>query len=104
MSDAFQVSQEDLAGAMRERRAPEASAVRRMCGGAAPDHLGNSPGHQNLSADENEVLVDDITAPLKGRNKELVVMARKVIMKLTEEVEEKGLNLSITENGEERAR
>ena len=47
------------------------------------------------------VFEDDIPAPLKGRNKELVEMAGKVMRKLKEEVEEKGLKLSITETGKE---
>ena len=34
---------QDIAGAVRLFRAPEASAVRRMRGGAAPDHHGHSP-------------------------------------------------------------
>ena len=38
---ALQLPTEDVAGAMRVLRAPEASAVRRMCGGAAPDHHGH---------------------------------------------------------------
>ena len=37
LSDAFQLPKEDLASAVRLFRAPEACAVRRMCGGAAPD-------------------------------------------------------------------
>ena len=40
----------------------------------------------------------DITALMKGRNKELVEMSRKVV------VEEEGINLSITENGKEGKR
>ena len=38
VGDALQLSKEDLAGAVRLFRAPEACAVRRMCGGAAHDH------------------------------------------------------------------
>ena len=38
LGDAFQLPKEDLASAMRVLSAPEASAVRTMCGGAAPDH------------------------------------------------------------------
>ena len=41
LGDALQLPKEDLAGAVRVLRAPEASAVRRMCGGAAPDHHGH---------------------------------------------------------------
>ena len=38
---ALQLPTEDVAGAVRVLRAPEASAVRRMCGGAPPDHYGH---------------------------------------------------------------
>ena len=40
LGDALQLPEEDTAGAMRVLRAPEVSAVRRMRGGAAPDHHG----------------------------------------------------------------
>ena len=43
--------------------------------------------------------MDDITAFMNGRNKELVEMAEKVVKNLKREVEEKGLKLSITEEG-----
>ena len=43
------------------------------------------------------VFVDDITALLKGRNKELAELVEEVLNKLKKEVEEKGLRLSITE-------
>ena len=41
LGDALQLPEEDTAGALWVLPAPEASAVRRMCGGAAPDHHGN---------------------------------------------------------------
>ena len=41
MRDALQFPKEGLAGALWELRAPEARAVRRMCGGAAHDHHGH---------------------------------------------------------------
>ena len=41
------------------------------------------------------VFVDDITAFMKGRNKELVEMAEKILDKLNMDVEEKGLKFSI---------
>ena len=44
--------------------------------------------------------MDDITALEKGRNKEVVEMAKKVMKKLKEEVEKKGL-FSDTGNGKE---
>ena len=44
LGDAFQFHQEDLACAVRLLRAPAAGTVRRMCGGAAPDRHGHSPG------------------------------------------------------------
>ena len=47
------------------------------------------------------VFVNDITALVKGRNKEVAEMAKKVMKKLKEEVEKKGLKLSVTENGKE---
>ena len=40
LGDAFQLPNEDLTSAMRVFRASEASGVRRMRGGAAPDHHG----------------------------------------------------------------
>ena len=45
--------------------------------------------------------MDDITALVKGRNKDVAEMAKKVMKKLKEEVEKKGLKLSVTENGKE---
>ena len=48
------------------------------------------------------VFVDDITALVKGRNKEVAEMAKKVMKKLKEEVEKNGFKLSVTENGKER--
>ena len=51
------------------------------------------------------VLVDEITALVKGRNKDVAEMAKKVMKKLKEEVEKKGLKLSATEMArKERAR
>ena len=41
LGDALQLPKEDIAGAERLFRAPEASAVRRLRGGAGPDHLGH---------------------------------------------------------------
>ena len=40
LSDALRLPKEDLASASRVLRASEASAVRRVRGGAAPDHHG----------------------------------------------------------------
>ena len=49
--------------------------------------------------------MDDITALLMGKNREVAEMANKVMKKLKGEVERKGLKLSVTENGKtERAR
>ena len=45
--------------------------------------------------------MDDITVLVKGKNKEVAEMAKKVMKKLKEEVEKKGLKLSVTENGKE---
>ena len=47
------------------------------------------------------VFVDDFTALLKGKSKDVAEMAKKVMKKLREEVEKKGLKLSVTENGKE---
>ena len=45
------------------------------------------------------VFVDDSTAFMNGRNKDLVEMAENVSKKLKSEVEEKRLKLSITQEG-----
>ena len=47
------------------------------------------------------VFVDDVTALVQGRNKEVAEMAKKVMKKLKEEVEKKGIKLSVSENREE---
>ena len=41
LGDALQLPKEDIAGALWALRAPEASTVRRMFGGATPDHYGH---------------------------------------------------------------
>ena len=48
-----------------------------------------------------KVFVDDIKAFLEGRDKELPGIGEKVLRAMRMEVEEKGLELSITEGGEE---
>ena len=45
--------------------------------------------------------MDDITALVKGGNKQVAEMTKKVMKKRKEEVEKKGFKLSVTENGEE---
>ena len=45
--------------------------------------------------------MDDITALLMGKNREVAEMAKKVMKKFKEKVEKKGLKLSVTENGKE---
>ena len=45
--------------------------------------------------------MDDITALLMGKNKEVAEMAKKVMKKLKEEVRKKGPQLAVTENGKE---
>ena len=86
LGDALQLPKEDIAGAERFVRAPEASAVRRLRGGAGPDHLGHlarvqvelfafthcSAGcversHKHLPVFEAEGFCDDMTALVKGR-------------------------------------
>ena len=54
---------------------------------------------KNIRVYNLKVFVEDITAFMKGRNKELVELAKNVLKKLKGEVEEKGLKLSITEGG-----
>ena len=106
LGDALQLPKEDLATSMWVLPASEASAVRRRRGRAAPDHFGYLPrvkvellasaycvagctelGHTNLPSAAIEVFVDDITALLIGKNKEVAEMAKKVMKKLKEEVE-----------------
>ena len=55
----------------------------------------------NLLPLETVFFVDDITALVKGRKKEVAEMAKTVMKKLKEELEKKGLKLSVTENGKE---
>ena len=47
------------------------------------------------------VFVDDITALVKVVNREVAEAAKKVMKKLKEEIEKKGLDMSVTENGKE---
>ena len=56
---------------------------------------------KNLPPLKLSVFVDDITAFMNGRNKELLEMAGKVLEKLKSELEEKGLKLWISERGKE---
>ena len=44
MGDVFQSSKRNVACAMQVLRASDASTVRRMCRGAAPDRHGHPPG------------------------------------------------------------
>ena len=45
--------------------------------------------------------MDDITTLVKGRNKDVTEMVKKVMKKLKEEVGEKDVKLSVTEKGKE---
>ena len=45
--------------------------------------------------------MDDITTLLKGVNREVAEAAKNVMKKLKEQVEKKGLKMSVTENGRE---
>ena len=45
--------------------------------------------------------MDNITALLMVKNREVAEMAKKAMEKRKEKVEEKGLKLSVTENGKE---
>ena len=47
------------------------------------------------------VFVEDITALLMGKNKVVAEKAKKVMKRPREEVESKGLKLSVNENGKE---
>ena len=47
------------------------------------------------------VFVDEITALLERTNRDIAETAKKVMKKLREEVDKKGLKLSVTENGKE---
>ena len=47
------------------------------------------------------VFVDNITAPLREKKNVVAEMAKKVMKKLKEEVERKGLKLAVTEDGKE---
>ena len=98
LGDALQLPDKDLAGAVRVLRSPEESAVRRMCGGAAPDHHGHVAiievellvsAHWFLQDALSElikiypplklrVFADNITALLIGKNKVVAEMAKKV--------------------------
>ena len=120
LGDTLHLPKEDLASAVRVLRAPEACAVRRVCGGAAHDHHGHPARVQvefvastcciarcaerlckHIPSAEVEVFVDDNTALLSGKNKVLAEMAKKVMKRLREEVEKKGLKLSVNENGKD---
>ena len=45
--------------------------------------------------------MDDITALVRGRNKEVSQMGKKMVKRPREEVEKRGLKLSVYENGKE---
>ena len=45
--------------------------------------------------------MDDITAFVKGVNREVAEAAKKVMKKLQEEINKKGLKMSIIDNGKE---
>ena len=121
LGDALQLPKEDLAGALRVFRTPEASTVRRLCAAEPLRTIAAIlPGSkwswlllrtvlQNALSEVTKiyaplklrVFVDDITALVKGRNKEVAETAKKVMKNLKEEVEKKGVKLSVTENGKE---
>ena len=88
LGDALQLPKEGLAGVVRLFQAPEASIVRRMRGGAASDHFGH------LARVQVELFAS-------ANNRDTAEMAKKVMKKLKDKVEKKGLILSVTENGEE---
>ena len=56
---------------------------------------------QKFTPSKLRVFVDDITALLMEKNKAVAEKPKKVMKKWQEEVEEKALELSVTENGKE---
>ena len=56
----------------------------------------------NLALKLEVFLVDDITASVEGSGKEVAEMATKVIKKLKEEMENKGLKISVNEKWQGR--
>ena len=69
-----------------------------MCSGAAPDH------HGHLARVKVELLASTYCVAgcaLMEKNKLVAEIAEKVMKKLKEEVEKKGLEWSVTENGKE---
>ena len=109
LGDSLQFPKEDTAGAVRVLRASEASAVRRMCGGAAPNRHGRLARFQmGLLSEVTKicpplklrVFVDDIKALLKRKEQGIGGDEGKV--KVEERSGGEGLKkLSITENGKE---
>ena len=110
-------------GFVRILQAPMSSAVRRMCGGAAPDHHGHlawvevelllrtvpqdalSEVTKFYPPLQLRVFVDDITAFLMGKNEEMAEMAKQVMQRLREEVGKNASNCQSMRMGKkERAR
>ena len=123
LGDALRLLKEDLANAVRVLRAPEACTVRRMCGRPLTTITVILPALkwscllfrivlQDASSEATRiyprlklrVFVDDVTALLRWKTKVVAEMAKKMMKKLKDEVERKGLDLSVTEDGKERAR
>ena len=118
LGNALQLLKEDLASVVRILRAPEASAVRRMCGGALPDHFARvkvellASAHCVAGCAESEATKFTLrwsweylwTTSQRSwwENKEVAEMAKKVTKKLKEKVERKGLQLWGTEHGKRR--
>ena len=121
LGDAFQPSLKDFEGAVRVLGAPEARSVRRVRGGAAPDHHGHLTPRSQWSCLVLRIVlqdalsgvmkvypplkpkgfVDDTTAFVGGQDKDLPGIAEKVLKSTRLEVEENVLKLSITEGGKE---
>ena len=110
----FQFSQEDFVGAMRVLRCvvePLQTITAVLPGSKWSCFLSRIVLRDALSGVTNiypplklTVFVDDLSAPPKKKNEELVELAERVWEKLTKEVEEKGSRLSITEGGKEGKR
>ena len=98
LGNAFQFPKKDFASASRLFRAPEEGTVRRMCGRAVTDPARVQVGVLALAQDALSEVVNKKQPPLKKRqNEEFAEMAKKVMKKLKEEVEKKGLELSVSE-------
>ena len=121
LGDAFQLPKQDLEGVVRSFRAPTGEynskdawrsrfrPFRPSCQDPSGSCLLLRIVLQDASSEVTQiyppvklrVFEDDITALSRERNRDKAEIAKKVMKKLKEEVEKKGLKLSVTENGKE---